>query len=415
MKNGWSGGQYSVFRFLLGSYLFVHFVHLSFWGAEVFSNQGMLPDGSASPLLHAFPNLFLLSDGAGFVTAVLVAAAALSILLAMGWWDRTAAVLLWLVWASLLGRNPLIANPGLPYVGWLLLAHAFLPPAPYGSWAARKRTDPDGGWRMTPSIYLVAWILLALGYSYSGYTKLVSISWLDGSALARVLENPLARPVFYREWILALPPALLQMATWGALGLELLFAPLALFRRIRPWLWLTMVGLHLGLIGLIDFADLTLGMLLIHLFTFDPNWIRAVASPGGVTDTFFYDGSCGLCHRSVRFALAEDRSGDTFRFATLESAALTKLVSAREREALPDSVVVVTAAGQVLTKSTAIAYLMARLGGLWRVLSWGLRAIPRAIRDLGYDGVAKIRHRLFQRPPEACPIMPPAYRNRWIE
>ena len=98
---------------------------------------------------------------------------------------------------------------------WLLLAHAFLPPAPYGSWAARGRADPAGGWRMPPPIFCVAWVVLALGYTYSGYTKLVSPSWQDGTALARVLNNPLARPGPVREVLLALPAGLLRVATWG--------------------------------------------------------------------------------------------------------------------------------------------------------------------------------------------------------
>src|SRR5262249_33464003 len=162
------------------------------------------------------------------------AAAALSVLFAVGRYDRPAAVVLWYVWACLFGRNPLIANPGLPFVGWLLLAHACLPAAPYGSWAARGRPDPGGGWRMPPALLPAPGPLRALGYSYSGYTKLVSPSWLDGSALARVLDNPLARPGPVREALLALPAWVLRLATWAALGLELSFAPLALFRRLRP-------------------------------------------------------------------------------------------------------------------------------------------------------------------------------------
>jgi hypothetical protein len=72
----------------------------------------------------------------------------------------------------------------------------------------------------------------------------------------------------------ALPDWLLQVSTWGALGLELLFAPLALLARARPWIWATMLALHLGLIVIIDFTDLSLGMVMLHLFTFDPRWFR---------------------------------------------------------------------------------------------------------------------------------------------
>ena len=62
---------------------------------------------------------------------------------------------------------------------------------------------------------------MALAYSYSGYTKLLSPSWIDGSALSRVLANPLARATVLRTLLLALPTWFLKTATWSALGLEL--------------------------------------------------------------------------------------------------------------------------------------------------------------------------------------------------
>ena len=99
-------------------------------------------------------------------------------------------------------------------------------------------------------------------------------------------DNPLARPGAIRELLLSLPEWLLHVATWGVLGLELSFAPLALVRRLRPWLWLIMLLMHLGLIVVIDFADLSLGMVMLHLFTFDPGWVKAWRqedSPSSVT------------------------------------------------------------------------------------------------------------------------------------
>ncbi len=64
------------------------------------------------------------------------------------------------------------------------------------------------------------------------------------------------------------------MAGTASRAFELLFAPLALSRRLRPFLWAGMLAMHLGLMALIDFADLSFGMVILHLFTFDPGWIR---------------------------------------------------------------------------------------------------------------------------------------------
>jgi len=412
MRNGWTGGQYSLFRVGLGAWLCVHFAALVPWGAEVFSNQGVLPDGAASPLLHLFPNVLALWDAPAVVATLLVAGALLSLLLALGLADRVAAVALWYVWACLHGRNPLIANPGLPYVGWLLLAHAAIPGAPHGSWKARGRADPGGGWSMPPALFAVAWLLMALGYTYSGITKLVSPSWVDGTAFRHVLENPLARPTALREWMLALPDGVLRVLTWGALGAELAFAPLALLRALRPWLWLALLGMHLGLMVLVDFTDLSLGMVMLHSFTFDPAWVRPRGAPA--TELLLYDGHCGLCHRWIRFLLAEDRAA-AFRFAPLGGATFHAAVPEAARASLPDSVVVVTAEGRLLVRSRAALHILRRLGGLWRVLAGVAGLVPRPLLDRAYDGVAAVRHRLFARPTEACPVVAPALRARFTD
>jgi hypothetical protein len=256
--------HYRIYRVALGIYLLHHFLALLPWGSEIFSSAGVLPETSASPLMRLFPNLFFISDSPRFITLSLVFGAVCSLFFLAGKFERFAALVMWFLWASLYGRNPLIANPSLPFVGWLLLAHAVV-----------GFDDSRSGLKQIPKdLFSAAWILMALAYSYSGYTKLISPSWLDGSALGYVLSNPLARATVVREWLLLCPPILLKLATWSTLGLELSFAPLALFRRLRPWIWMAMVGLQLGLVVLVNFADLTLGMLIVHLFTFDPEWLN---------------------------------------------------------------------------------------------------------------------------------------------
>jgi predicted DCC family thiol-disulfide oxidoreductase YuxK len=354
LNNGWTGGQYSFF------------------------NQGVLPAAASSPVIFLFPNVFALWDTPAVVTGVLLVAVGLSVLFVIGWHDRLVAVGVWYIWACLFGRNPLIANPGLPYVGWMLLAHACLPSAPYGSWSARNRPDPGNAWRMPNAIYTVAWILLAVGYSYSGICKLTSPSWLDGSALMRVMDNPLARLGLLRDLFLSLPTPILQLMTWGALGLEIFFAPLALLPRVRPWI----------------------------------AWVRPrkAESP----ELVFYDGHCGLCHRAVRFILAEDRSGEAFRFAPLDSDTFRTALAESARATLPDSLVVQTTDGTILTRSAAVLHVLQCLGGLWRVLGSVLNLLPLTLRDRLYDSIARIRHRLFLAPSEVCPVIPGHLRIRFL-
>ena len=112
--------------------------------------------------------------------------------------------------------------------------------------------------------------VLALSYSYSGYTKLLSPSWVSGDTVAYVLQNPLARDWWLRDLFLSLPSEILTGITWFILVIELLYAPLALIAKLRPWLWNSMLLVQFGFLMLLDFPDLTFGMLVFHLLTFDP-------------------------------------------------------------------------------------------------------------------------------------------------
>ena len=136
----------------------------------------------------------------------------------------------------------------------------------------------------------------------------------------------------------------------------------------------------------------------------DPGWIPPArgASPARV----FYDGTCGLCHRFVRLLLAEDLTGRAIRFAPLDSESARNTFDERERANLPDSVVVRTADGATLVRSRGTLHILARLGGLWRLIGACLRLVPRPLLDLAYDLVARLRYRLFARAQTACPIVP---------
>jgi len=95
LKNGWTSGQFRIWRVCFGLYLLYHFARLLPWGPELFSSKGVLPQGALSPLFHLFPNVFQLWDQPLFVQSCLLAGAVCSILLMIGRFDRVAAALLW--------------------------------------------------------------------------------------------------------------------------------------------------------------------------------------------------------------------------------------------------------------------------------------------------------------------------------
>lgn len=134
----------------------------------------------------------------------------------------------------------------------------------------------------------------------------------------------------------------------------------------------------------------------------------------GQTDRLLYDGDCGLCHNAVKFTLKHDEQGDAFRYTPLQSERVDALLpSDVPKSSLPDSVVIITQQNEVLTKSSAALYMGMRLGGPWRVLATLGYLIPAPVRDGLYDAIALIRHRLFARPKEACPILPPDMRQKF--
>ena len=136
--------------------------------------------------------------------------------------------------------------------------------------------------------------------------------------------------------------------------------------------------------------------------------------PTAGQDLLFYDGGCGLCHRWVLLVMRHDPEGAQFRFAPIGGVTWNMAMQGR-REALPDSLVLRTADGRTLVRSSAVLHIGERMGGGWRGIARAVGLLPRWLLDIGYDGVARIRKRLFAPPPGACPILPAELRGRFLE
>jgi predicted DCC family thiol-disulfide oxidoreductase YuxK len=114
----------------------------------------------------------------------------------------------------------------------------------------------------------------------------------------------------------------------------------------------------------------------------------------------------------VRFALWADRTG-TLRFSPLKGATFRRLVPEADRGRLPDSLVLRTEDGALLTRSAAVVALLRRLGSPGPWLASVIATVPTPLADRLYDGVARVRHHFFRRPSEPCPRVRPSWRDRF--
>jgi len=128
----------------------------------------------------------------------------------------------------------------------------------------------------------------------------------------------------------------------------------------------------------------------------------------------FYDGHCGLCHRSVLFLLARDRDGALFRFGPLFGETFEAHVPEEARAGLADSLVVRRSDGILLQRASGVFHLLRKIGGFWGLVGTVGGWFPSVLTDWGYDRVAAVRSRLFERPAESCPLVPDELRSRFV-
>ena len=137
--------------------------------------------------------------------------------------------------------------------------------------------------------------------------------------------------------------------------------------------------------------------------------LRAVTSPDG--PILLFDGVCNLCHGIVQWVIAHD-TGAHFRFASLQSEAGRALLAAHGLPPDAMDTVVLVVGNAHWQKSSAALEVLRRLGGAW-ALAAPLRFLPRALRDVAYDWIARNRYGWFGKQAE-CWLPTPELRARFL-
>jgi predicted DCC family thiol-disulfide oxidoreductase YuxK len=124
-----------------------------------------------------------------------------------------------------------------------------------------------------------------------------------------------------------------------------------------------------------------------------------------------YDGTCGLCDRSVRWILRHERDRE-LTFAPLQGATAAALrVRYGDIPVTLESVVLIED-DHVRLRSKAFMYVAKHLRAPWR---WGyaMRWLPGFALDLGYRVIARIRYRVWGRV-DVCELLDSEHRARFL-
>lgn len=127
----------------------------------------------------------------------------------------------------------------------------------------------------------------------------------------------------------------------------------------------------------------------------------------------FFDGTCGLCHRFVYFALCTMK-GEPFLFAPQDSSLFRNIPN---RPVYPSGSIIVCVKEEtrLFSKGDAIHLIFLRLKYPWKMVAYLIYYTPRFMLNYGYDLIAKYRHKFLKKTDNACPTVPPAWRKFFVD
>lgn len=256
----------ALFRIVYGFVLLAWALTLTHDAYDFFSPAGVLtdpPSFSAADqhgiwtLLHPFP-------GKTAVVLVMTALILGAVALIVGFRTRLAAVVVFVAMVSLERRNIFVLNSGDALLR-VLAFYLMLAPAGEALSLDRLRKAKDRFWefpKRSPWVIRLLQIQLSLIYVSTVWAKVRGSSWNDGTAVSYAMRvediHRLPVPLTFADSQLVS-----NLATYGTLAIELSLGLLVWNRKLRPWVLLLGVGLHLGIdyslrVGFFSYAVLTL-------------------------------------------------------------------------------------------------------------------------------------------------------------
>jgi len=244
-----STSTFALFRIAFGALVFFWTVSLSPSLFAFFSTDGLLPE--QPPLGRGAWGVLEVFESNVAVVIVYFVLLLASLCLTFGFGTRLAAFLVFFCVVSFTRRNPWILNSGDLFIRVLSFYMLFMPAAAALS-IDRWRRARSRFWEFPAKpvwpLRLVQ-VQISILYVTAVWDKVRGTTWNDGTAISYALRiADLERfpvPGFVTDSLL-----ISNVLTFGTLAIELALGLLVWNRKLRPWVLLLGVSLHLG----IDYA-----------------------------------------------------------------------------------------------------------------------------------------------------------------
>jgi hypothetical protein len=248
-----------LFRVAFGTLVFVWALSALADAPALFGSSGVLPDRPGAAGSWSVFDLWN-ADAAAVIVLALLAVAALAVV--AGALTRIASIVVFACFVSLSARNPYIGNSGDALLRTLSL---YLALAPAGAALSldRLRRRRDGFWDIplgVPWALRLIQVQISVLYASTVWAKLRGDLWPDGTAVGYALRlDDLTR---FAMPDIGQSSLVIHVLTFAVLATEFSLGVLVWNRRLRPWVLLAGVCLHLGIeyrlrVGFFSWAILT--------------------------------------------------------------------------------------------------------------------------------------------------------------
>ena len=259
-----------LFRLCFGILLFAAYVVRALDNEFYFGANGVL---ELDKMLDSFPmkyrwSLLFWWPGNAMLWGSTVVFLISLLTMAFGYFPRVSALVAYVIHVSFMHRNMGIVY-GLDMIAtfflfYLIFAKTDAPPTRKESWSTM----------LTSAALRLGQIQVCVIYAFSGWEKLKGMSWWKGEAIWTVFAN--AQIVRWQMNWMSNFPLIITLATYMTLLWEIYFPALIWLKKLRPWILLGGVALHLA-IGIVVFIPYFSTLMIISYVGFlTPNeakWI----------------------------------------------------------------------------------------------------------------------------------------------